>query len=141
MNISLDINELVVPKYQPILDDILDHKHTHYIFSGGRGSTKSSFVGEDIIFIILENPTVHAAVFRKVGRTLQNSVYGQIVWAIYKLGLEQYFKIPKTIANPIVFIPTGQQIMFFGLDDPMKVKSLKLPFGYVGITWFNFRPR
>lgn len=37
----------------------------------------------------------------------------------------------------ITFIPTGQKIMFFGLDDAGKVKSIKLPFGYIGITWFE----
>ena len=54
-----------------------------------------------------------------------------------KWGLREYFTVPKTIANPIVYKPTGQQILFMGLDDPNKVKSVKLPFGYIGITWFE----
>lgn len=37
----------------------------------------------------------------------------------------------------ITYKPTGQKILFFGLDDPAKVKSIKLPFGYVGIVWFE----
>jgi PBSX family phage terminase large subunit len=82
-------------------------------------------------------PNIHAVCFRKIGNTVQNSIFQQVVWGIYQLGLESLFKIPKTYSTPIVYIPTGQRIMFMGLDDPMKVKSIKLPFGYIGITWFE----
>ena len=37
----------------------------------------------------------------------------------------------------MTYIPTGQKILFFGLDDPGKLKSIKVPFGYVGIGWFE----
>jgi PBSX family phage terminase large subunit len=60
-----------------------------------------------------------------------------VEWGIRQLGLEKWFTIPKSYANPIVFEPTGQQIIFLGLDDPNKVKSIKLPFGYIGITHFE----
>lgn len=125
--------------YKPVLKDIFNHGHTHYVFPGGRGSTKSSFISEAIPLLLINNPLCHAVVFRKVGNTMKNSVWAQVVWGIEKLGLTPLFKIPKSIANPIVFTPTGQQILFFGLDDPMKIKSIKLPFGYIGITWFNLK--
>ena len=132
------MTQCMIPAYRKILrHDILKHKHTHYVFPGGRGSTKSSFVSEAIPLLIMKYPDVHAVCFRKVGNTIQKSIFSQVVWGIYKLGLEQYFKIPKTFSSPITYIPTGQQIIFMGLDDPMKVKSIKLPFGYIGITWFE----
>lgn len=137
VDVKVDIPNSIIPMYHPVLQDILEHKHVHYTFPGGRGSTKSSFISEAIPLIMIQNPTVHALVFRKVGNTMKNSVWAQMVWAIEKLGLTSLFHIPKSIANPITFIPTGQQILFFGLDDPMKVKSVKLPFGYIGITWFE----
>lgn len=123
--------------FKDVLLDILDHRHTHYVFKGGRGSTKSSCISVAIPLLLLQNPLAHAIVFRKVGNTMKNSVWSQVVWGIEKLGLTQLFHIPKSIANPIVFLPTGQQILFFGLDDPNKVKSVKLPFGYIAITWFE----
>ena len=124
--------------YDDVLEDIFEHKHTHYVFPGGRGSTKSSFVGGvSIPLLIMQNPQIHAVCFRKVANTIQTSIFPQVVWGIYKLGVESLFKIPKTYSTPITYIPTGQKIMFFGLDDPMKVKSIKLPFGYIGITWFE----
>lgn len=133
----LDVNEAIAPIYFPIMDDILDHNHVHYVFKGGRGSTKSSFISEMIPLIMVNNPQVHCLVMRKVGNTIKNSVWSQVVWGIEKWGLREYFTVPKTIANPIVYKPTGQQILFMGLDDPNKVKSVKLPFGYIGITWFE----
>ena len=52
-NITIKINDVIIPKFQPILDDILDHNHVHYVFKGGRGSTKSSFVSEAIPLLIV----------------------------------------------------------------------------------------
>lgn len=123
--------------FDNVLDDIMRHGHTHYVFKGGRGSTKSSFISLAIPLLIINNPKAHAVVFRKVGNTMKTSVWGQVVWGIQAWGLESLFHIPKSIANPIIYKPTGQQIMFMGLDDPNKVKSVKLPFGYIAITWFE----
>lgn len=136
-SVEINMKDIIIPVFAEPLQDILQHKHTHYVFEGGRGSTKSSLISEAIPLIMLANPNVHAVVFRKVGNTMKNSVWSQVVWGINKLGLDPLFHIPKSIASPITLKHTGQQILFFGLDDPQKVKSVKLPFGYIGITWFE----
>lgn len=137
-SVNINMRDMIIPMYRKIFADVMKHKHTTYIFAGGRGSTKSSFVGGIMIpLLIINNPGIHAVCFRKVGNTIQNSIFSQVTWGIYQLGLESFFHIPKTYATPIVYKPTGQRILFMGLDDPMKVKSIKLPFGYVGITWFE----
>lgn len=137
-NININLDNCIIPMYKPVLQDILAHRHTHYVFAGGRGSTKSSFAGGiSVPLLIVQNPKVHAVCFRKVANTIQNSIFAQVVWGIYQLGLERLFRIPKTYSTPIVYLPTGQRIYFMGLDDPMKVKSIKPPFGYIGITWFE----
>lgn len=135
--VEIKMKDVLIPMYKNVLIDILQHNHTHYLFSGGRGSTKSSFISEAIPILMLQNPDIHCIIFRKVGNTMKNSVYAQMCWAIDKLGLTPLFHIPKSISSPIVLKQTGQQILFMGLDDPMKVKSVKLPFGYIGITWFE----
>jgi PBSX family phage terminase large subunit len=137
LEVDIPLKDVIIPMYKDILTDILRHDHTHYVFPGGRGSTKSSFISEVIPLLLLQNPNIHCVVFRKVGNTMKNSVWSQVVWGIDKLGLTPLFHIPKSISNPIVFKQTGQQILFMGLDDPNKVKSVKLPFGYIGITWFE----
>lgn len=138
MEIKISYNDIAIPMYHNVLDDILDHKHKTYVGAGGRGSTKSSlFGGIAIPLLIVNYPGTNAICFRKVANTIQDSIYSQIVWGIDKLGLMDYFKIPKTYANPIIFKPTGQAIYFKGLDDPNKPKSIKPKTGYFAITWFE----
>ena len=136
--INISLQDCIIPMYDSVLQDILGHEHTHYVFPGGRGSTKSSFAGGICVpLLIMQNPMCHAICFRKIANTIQNSIFSQVVWGIYQMGVESLFKIPKTYATPITYIPTGQKIYFMGLDDPMKVKSIKPSFGYLGITWFE----
>lgn len=103
---------------------------------GGRGGAKSSFISIEVIMLLLKHPECHAVVMRKVGNTLRSSVYAQICWAIASLGLSSRF---KCTVSPMecTYIKTGQKILFFGLDDPGKLKSIKVPFGYIGIGWFE----
>ena len=136
MNIKL--KDLIIPAYDPVFIDIMKHLHVHYTLKGGRGSTKSSFIGGIVIpLLIMQYPRVNAVCFRKVGNTVQNSIYAQITWGIYQMGLNNLFHIPKTYSNPIVYKPTGQKIFFMGMDDPNKVKSIKVERGYIGITWWE----
>ena len=137
LNINLDVSKLWIKKFDPVIQDIVEHKHTNYDFPGGRGSTKSTFIGGRVIpILIMMNPNIHACVFRQVGNTLKTSVYAQIQWGIIDMGLTEYFIFH---VNPleIIYKPTGQKIVFLGLDDAGKVKSIKLPFGYIGVTWWE----
>lgn len=136
--INIRVQDLIIPAYDEVFKDILSHGHTHYCLKGGRGSTKSSFIGGiNLPILIMQNPEVNAVCFRKVGNTVQNSIYSQVTWGIYTMGLQDLFHIPKTYSNPIVFKPTGQKIFFMGMDDPNKVKSIKVDKGYIGITWWE----
>lgn len=112
------------------------HEVSEVVSKGGRASTKSSWISVELVLLILQNPQIHACVFRKYGNTLRTTVYAQIVWAIAQLGLTRKF---RCTVSPMecVYIPTGQKIMFFGMDDPGKVKSIKVPFGYIGVDWFE----
>lgn len=138
IDMGIKLQDCIIPMYDDVLQDVLEHRHTHYVGAGGRGSTKSSFFGGICIpLLIISNPDVHAVCFRKVGNTIQTSIHSQVTWGIYQLGLEHLFHIPKTYSTPIVYKPTGQCIYFMGMDDPNKVKSIKTKFGYIGITWWE----
>lgn len=127
---------LIVPSFSPVHFDIESGEHLEYVFPGGRGSTKSSFISLEVIDRLMKNETMHAVVLRQVGDTLRSSVYQQILWAIEALGLTDEF---KSTVSPmeITRISTGQKIYFRGADDPGKLKSIKVPFGYIGILWFE----
>jgi len=127
-NVSTNFGEIAVAA--------IKHKYTHYIADGGRGSTKSSWASLEAIRLIMEHPDIHGLVMRKVGNTLRDSVYAQYIWAIGVLGVADYWEAKK---NPLdlIYKPTGQRILFRGADDPMKIKSIKVSFGYIGLTHFE----
>lgn len=134
---KINIADLIAPSFDEVFFDVENHQHTFYMLAGGRGSAKSSFVGGIRIPVsVMEDPNVHAVVIRKVGNTIKNSVLPQIVWGLEQLGVLDKFRV-KLSPPEITYKKTGQKILFFGLDDPAKVKSIKLPFGYVGIVWFE----
>ena len=134
---KVNIANLIAPSFDEVFFDVEQHLHTFYLLAGGRGSAKSSFVGGIRIPVsVMEDPNIHAVVIRKVGNTIKNSVLPQIVWGLEQLGVLDKFRV-KLSPPEITYKKTGQKILFFGLDDPAKVKSIKLPFGYVGIVWFE----
>lgn len=136
--VNIKLRDCIISDFFDVLEDIFEHRHSRYIFPGGRGSTKSSFIGGVAIpMLITIYPNIHAVCFRKIANTIQTSIFPQVVWGIYQLGLQDYFKIPKSYSTPIEYLPTGQKIYFMGLDDPNKVKSIKPEFGYIGINWFE----
>lgn len=130
------LSEKIGPAFYSIAHDIFRHGHTHYDFSGGRGSLKSSTVSILVPLLLVGNPGTHALVLRKVANTIRDSVYAQYIWAIGELGMAAYWEA-KVSPMELIYKPTGQKIMFRGADDPMKIKSIKVPFGYIAVTHFE----
>ena len=106
------IGRSIAPGFAPVLGDVLVHGHTHYDLPGGRGSMKSSFVSLTVVYLLLLERNAHALV------------------------VQQFFDC-KLSPMELVFRPTGQKILFRGADDPMKIKSIKVPFGSITVTHFE----
>ena len=136
--------DLFVPVYNNYLsaNGILNHN-----------STKSSFVTMCIVLGMIRDSQeafahraagnkrwmsylTHAIVYRKVAADLKDSVYNQFVWSIEKLGLTDKFTFRLSPLR-ITYNATGQMINFKGLDDPIKSKSIKAPFGYYKYNFFE----
>lgn len=130
------MREIIAPVFFPVHRSIRDHEYTHFTLPGGRGSGKSSFVSLETPVLLKRNPMVHSLVLRKVGETLRDSVYAQYRWAVSQLGLDAEFRATVSPME-ITYLPTGQKIFFRGADKPEKIKSIKVPFGYIGITHFE----
>lgn len=133
---DIRLTDIIAPAFREVHRDIKAHAHTEYTLSGGRGSGKSSFAGVEVVLGLKRNPDMHALVVRRIKDTIKDSVYAQIVWAIDMLGLTGEFACKKSPLE-IVKRSTGQTIYFRGADDPGKIKSIKPPFGYIGIMWFE----
>ena len=78
----------------------------------------------------------NAIVFRKVGGTLRDSVYAQIAWAIDALGVGHLWR-GGLAPMQYTYLPTGAQIIFRGLDDASKLKSVKPRKGTFRFCWFE----
>jgi len=133
---EVKLSEVLGKAFYPLARDVFQHGHTHYDLSGGRGSLKSSCISLLVPPLMIQNPNYHACVFRKVGNTIRDSVFQQYIWAIDKLGMAEFWE-SHTSPPELIYKPTGQRILFRGADDPMKLKSIKVPFGYIAITHFE----
>jgi PBSX family phage terminase large subunit len=127
---TLRTSELILPKFHGIWNS----KSLFKVLKGGRSSGKSTTVGFKVPLEIIKHK-VDALVVRKVGNTLKDSVYAQIMDAIERLGLSNKFR-GTTSPLEIKYLPTGQRIIFRGADKPERVKSIKSKFP-IGIVWFE----
>ncbi len=130
------LSEHMGPAFYDLARDVFRHGHTYYDLSGGRGSLKSSTVSLLVPLLLITHPGTHALVLRKVANTMRDSVFAQYSWAVAELGMADYWTA-RVSPMELVYRPTGQKIMFRGADDPMKIKSIKAPFGYIAVTHFE----
>lgn len=130
------IKQLIAPVFWKMHQQIKNHEYTHYWLPGGRGGTKSSFISVEIILGLMRTPGVHAIALRKVGATLRESVFAQLEWAINMLGVAKYWDI-KVSPLSMTYRPYGNKVIFRGLDDVEKLKSVKIPKGYLAYGWFE----
>lgn len=136
MTTSVELSEIIAPGFFGVHKDIKQNGHTHYFIKGGRGSTKSSFVSIEIVLGIMKMPHAHAIAFRKVGKDVKDSIFSQMLWAIDILGVNQYWAVNLSPLK-LTYRPTGQTVMFRGVDDAAKSKSIKLREGYFAFVWFE----
>jgi phage terminase large subunit len=130
------LSEIVASSFWDVYKIIKSNAFTHYWFKGGRGSTKSSFISICIVLMLLKDRESNTIVFMKYGKHLRDGVYNQITWAINELGLAPYFKFQLSPLM-IIYKPTEQCIMFRGLDDATKIKSIKPKKGLYKQIWFE----
>lgn len=145
---NINTSELFAPVYNRAFKSIMNHTKERWTFPGGRASCKSSFISICIVLLIVLFPNYNAVIVRKHKNAMRFSVFEQIVWAIDKLHLRRSngkkagFKIPRsqTAALPITYIRRNgkeQRILFVGLDDAEKSKSMKISSGYIAILWIE----
>lgn len=133
---EINIYEAMSPAFWDLYDDIKAERHAEYWLDGGRGSTKSSFISLVIVRGLLADPDANAIIYRRVGNTIKDSVYSQMLWAIDRLELAPWFTA-RVSPFELIYRPTGQRVLFRGADDPMKSKSIKLSRGYFKYLWYE----
>lgn len=106
------------------------------IVKGAKGSKKSKTTALWYIYNMMKYPESNVLVIRKIYATLRQSCYTDLLWAIDRL---QVTSLWKATTNPLQleFIPTGQVILFRGLDEAQKLASIMVRKGYLCWVWFE----
>ncbi len=126
------LSDIVLPAYK----EFWKTKKTYVICKGSRGSGKSKHAALWHIHHMMKHPLSNTLVVRKVERTLRDSCFSDLRWAINRMGVENYW---KATVNPLelTYLPTGQKIIFRGLDSPFKITSISVPHGILNFMWLE----
>lgn len=111
-------------------------KKRYRVVKGSRASKKSKTMALWCISQLMKYPQANLLVIRKTYRTLKDSCFSDLKWAIHRLGVDEHWSYTT---NPleITYIPTGQKILFRGLDDPLKVTSISVDIGCLCWCWIE----
>lgn len=109
-------------------------KARYRVLKGGKASKKSATAALNFIVRIMQYPGSNLLVVRKVGDTHRTSTFAQLNWAAERLGVASYWKA-TTAPLEMTYLPTGQKILFRGMDDPLKLASTTVPSGHLCWVW------
>lgn len=123
---EIKINDVYLPH--------LENNARTQIYFGGSSSGKSWFISERCVLDVLAGGRNYL-VCRQVARTVRISVYPQIERVIRELGLLDYFTLNKSDA--VITCKNGYQIIFVGLDDTEKIKSIVPAVGSITDIWIE----
>lgn len=111
-------------------------KGRYRVVKGSRASKKSKTTALNLIVRMMTYPDANLLVVRKVFRTLKDSCFTELKWAINRLGVSDFWEIKESPLE-MTYTPTGQKIYFRGLDDPLKVTSITVEHGYLCWCWIE----
>ena len=116
--------------------DFWNFKGRYRVCKGSRASKKSKTAALFFIYSMMKYPGANLLVIRKVYRTLKDSCFSDLKWAINRLGVQDYWSVKESPLE-MIYIPTGQKILFRGLDDPLKVTSITVETGNLCWAWLE----
>lgn len=111
-------------------------KKRYRAVKGSRGSKKSTTTAQWIIYNMMKYPLANTLVLRRVFNTHKDSTWTQLKWATNNLGVSHLWNFSKSPLEA-TYTPTGQKILFRGLDDPMSITSITVERGYLCWCWFE----
>ena len=129
---QIKIKDVIGKNYDLFWND----KHFYRVVKGSRGRKKSKTIAINMIYRIMKYPESNLLVIRRVFNTLRNSCRADLIWAINRLKVNHLWRVPKG-EHTLTYLPTGQQILFAGLDDPLKLTSITVAQGYLNFVWIE----
>lgn len=132
---SVKISEVITPHFHSFWKAANSHKYLKHVLKGGRGSAKSTHIAIRLVRDMMKYP-VTALCIRKVGNTIEGSIFEQLKEAISILGVESYWRVNKSPMS-LTYLPRGNKVIFRGADDPNKIKSIKMSKFPVAFMWIE----
>ena len=111
-------------------------KGRYRVVKGSRASKKSKTTALWYIYHLMKYQDANLLVVRKTFRTLKDSCYKELKWAVKRLKVEHLWDFTLSPLEA-VYKPTGQRIYFRGLDDPLKVTSIAVDVGCLCWMWIE----
>lgn len=111
-------------------------RQRYRVVKGGKASKKSSTTALWYIYHLMKYPAANLLVVRSVHRTHIDSTYAQLRWAIRRLGVEHLWHGTREPLE-LTYTPTGQRILFRGLDNVEKLASTTVDNGYLCWVWLE----
>ncbi|NCJ14445.1 PBSX family phage terminase large subunit [Staphylococcus pseudintermedius] len=113
-----------------------NNKNFYRVVKGSRGSKKSRTTALNFIYRLMKYEWSNLLVVRRFSNTNKQSTYTDLKWATNQLGVAHLFKFNESLPE-ITYKPTGQKILFRGLDDPLKITSITVDVGILCWAWFE----
>ena len=111
-------------------------KGRYRVVKGSRASKKSKTTALWFIVNMMNYPQANTIVFRKTFRTLKDSCFKELKWAVHRLKVDAWWEFKESPLEA-TYTPTGQKIYFRGLDDPLKVTSITVDVGVLCWAWLE----
>ena len=111
-------------------------KGRYKVVKGSRASKKSKTTALWIIYNMMKYKNANTLVVRKVFRTLKDSCYSDLRWAINRFQVQDYWELKESPLE-MTYKPTGQKILFRGFDDPLKITSISVSVGSLCWCWIE----
>lgn len=108
----------------------------YLVVKGSRGSKKSTTAAMRMVYEVMAHPESNGLVVRRYYSSLKDSCFSQLLWAINRLGVSGLWKAVRSPLT-LTYLPTGQRIIFRGLDDPQSLTSITVPSGYLNLVWIE----
>lgn len=134
---NLKINRIYLPDIVGKgYKDFWNYKGRYRICKGSRASKKSKTTALNFITRMMQYPDSNLLVVRKTFRTLKDSCFTELKWAIHRLCVDEWWDVKESPLE-MTYTPTGQKIYFRGLDDPLKVTSITVDVGSLCWMWIE----
>jgi phage terminase large subunit len=132
ITLKIDISKKIGKGYKTFWN----FKGRYRVVKGGRASKKSTTNAQWIIYKMMQYPLANTLVIRRVFNTHKDSTWTQLKWATNNLNVAHLWHFSKSPLEA-TYLPTGQKILFRGLDDPMSITSITVEIGYLCWCWFE----